>query len=75
MVDDKIYTFEKYWEKTQILHMVPSDMYNDVITRMRTLDRLTKDVMLRVHQGQPQSFYLFKLVVDELTRDIQDALL
>jgi hypothetical protein len=49
------------------------DMYNNVVTRVRTSDGDTDDFLIRIglHQGSALSPYLFALVMDEVTRDIQ----
>ena len=61
-------------------HKVPTkyvglikDMYNNVVTRVRTSDGDTDDFPIRIglHQGSALSPYLFALVMDEVTRDIQ----
>ena len=61
-------------------HKVPTkyvwlikDMYNNVVTRVRTSDGDTDDFSIRIglHQGSALSPYLFALVMDEVTRDIQ----
>ena len=61
-------------------HKVPTkyvglikDMYNNVVTSVRTSDGDTDDFSIRIglHQGSALSPYLFALVMDEVTRDIQ----
>jgi hypothetical protein len=49
------------------------DMYNNVVTSVQTSDRDTNDFPLNIglHQGSALSPYLFALVMDEVTRDIQ----
>ena len=48
-------------------------MYNNVVTSVRTSDGDTDDFPIRIglHQGSALSPYLFALVMDEVTRDIQ----
>ena len=48
------------------------DMYNNVMTSVRTSDGDTDDFPIRIelHQGSALS-YLFVLVMDEVTMDIQ----
>jgi len=48
-------------------------MYNNVVTSVRTSDEDTDDFLIRIglHQGSALSPYLFALVMDEVTRDIQ----
>ena len=61
-------------------HKVPTkyvglikDMYNNVVTSVQTSDGDTDDFPIRIglHQGSALSPYLFFLVMDEFTRDIQ----
>jgi hypothetical protein len=52
-------------------------MYMDVVTFVRTCDGDTSDFPIKIglHQGSALSPYLFALVMDEVTRDIQDDML
>jgi hypothetical protein len=61
-------------------HKVPSkyitlikDMYDNIVTSVQTSDGDTIDFPINIglHQGSPLSPYLFALVMDEVTRDIQ----
>jgi hypothetical protein len=49
------------------------DIYDNVVTSVRTSDRDTNDfpIDIGLHQGSALSPYLFLLVMDEVTRDIQ----
>ena len=48
------------------------DMYNNVVTSVRTSDGDTDfPIRIGLYQGSALSPYLFALVMDELTRDIQ----
>ncbi|XP_078156115.1 uncharacterized protein LOC144551890 [Carex rostrata] len=49
------------------------DMYNDVVTSIRACNSETNDFLLkiRLHQESALSPYIFALVIDEVTRDIQ----
>ena len=49
------------------------DMYNNVVTSVRTNDGNTNyfPIKIRLHQGSALSLYLFALVMDEVTRNIQ----
>ncbi|KAJ7976905.1 Retrovirus-related Pol polyprotein LINE-1 [Quillaja saponaria] len=53
---------------------VIKDMYEGVLTRVRTVDSMTGEfpITIGVHQGSSLSPYLFALVMDELTYNIQD---
>jgi hypothetical protein len=48
------------------------DMYDNVVTSVRTSDGDTNDFLINIglHQGSTLSPYLFALVMDEVTRDI-----
>ena len=49
------------------------DMYKDATTFVRTCDDNTTNFSINIglHQGSAFSSYLFALVMDEVTRDIQ----
>jgi hypothetical protein len=48
-------------------------MYDNVVTNIRTSDGDTNDFSINIglHQGSALSAYLFALVIDEVTRDIE----
>jgi hypothetical protein len=48
-------------------------MYDNIVTSIRTSDEDTNDFPSNIglHQGSARSPYLFDLVMDEVTRDIQ----
>jgi hypothetical protein len=52
------------------------DMYDNVVTSIRTNDGDTNDSLINIglHQGSALSPYLFTLVMDEVTRDIQGGI-
>jgi hypothetical protein len=52
-------------------------MYTNVVTSVRTSDGDTDDFPINIglHQGSALSPYLFALVIDEVTRDIQGDIL
>jgi hypothetical protein len=52
------------------------DMYDNVVTSVRISDRDTNDFSINIglHQGSALSSYLFALVMDEVTRDIQGGI-
>lgn len=75
---DKIPRNVMWWALEK--HKVPAkyitlikDMYNNVVTSVRTSDVDTDDFPIKIglHQGSALSPYLFALVMDEVTRDIQ----
>jgi hypothetical protein len=51
-------------------------MYDNVVTSVQTSDGDTNDFLINIgmHQGLALSFYLFALVMDEVTRDIQGGI-
>jgi hypothetical protein len=52
------------------------DMYDNVVTSVRTSDEDTNDFLINIglHQGSALSPYLFALLTDEVTRDIQGGI-
>jgi hypothetical protein len=52
------------------------DMYDNVVTSVRTSDEGTNDFPMNIglHQESALSPYLFALVMDEITRDIQGGI-
>jgi hypothetical protein len=48
------------------------DMYDNIVTSVRTSDGDTNDFSINIglHQGSALSPYLFTLMMDEVTRDI-----
>ena len=75
---DKIPRNVMWWALEK--HKVPAkyitlikDMYNNVVTSVRTSDVDTDDFPIKIglHQGSALSPYLFALVMDEVTRGIQ----
>jgi hypothetical protein len=51
-------------------------MYDNIVTSVRTSDGDTNDFPINIglHQGSALSPYLFALVMDEVTRDIQGGI-
>jgi hypothetical protein len=51
-------------------------MYDNIVTSVRTSDRCTNDFSINIglHQGSALSSYLFALMIDEVTRDIQGGI-
>jgi hypothetical protein len=51
-------------------------MYDNVVTSVRTRDGDTNDfpINIELHQVSALSPYLFALVIDEVTRDIQGGI-
>ena len=55
------------------VHYPHEDMYDNIVTSVRTSDVDTDDFPIKIglHQGSALRPYLFALVMDEVTRDIQ----
>jgi hypothetical protein len=66
------WALQKYKVSTKCIALI-KDMYDDVVTSVRTSDEGTNDFLINIglHQGSALSPYLFALVIDEVTRDIQ----
>jgi hypothetical protein len=66
------WTLQKYKVSTKYITLI-KDMYDNVMTSVRTNDGDTNDFPINIglHQGSAMSPYLSALVMDEVTRDIQ----
>ena len=66
------WALDKYKVPTKYVGLI-KDMYNNVVTSVRTSDEDTDDFPIRIelHQGSALSPYLFTLVMNEVTRDIK----
>jgi hypothetical protein len=66
------WALEKHKVPTKYITLI-KDMYKDAMTCVRTCDGDTSDFPIKIglHQGSALSPYLFALVMDEVTRDIQ----
>ncbi|EMS57362.1 Retrovirus-related Pol polyprotein LINE-1 [Triticum urartu] len=66
------WALEKHKVPTKYITLI-KDMYDNVVTSVRTSDVDTDDFPIKIglHQGSALSPYLFALVMDEVTRDIQ----
>ncbi|WVZ58983.1 hypothetical protein U9M48_009193 [Paspalum notatum var. saurae] len=66
------WALEKHKIPTKYVTLI-KNMYNKVVTSVRTTDGDTSDFPINIglHQGSALSPYLFALVMDEVTRDIQ----
>jgi hypothetical protein len=69
------WALQKYKVSTKYITLI-KDMYDNVVISVRTSDRDTNDfpINIRLHQGSVLSHYLFALVMDEVTRDIQSGI-
>ena len=65
------WTLDKYKVPMKYVGLI-KDMYNNVVTIIRTSNGDTDDFPIRIglHQGSTLSSYLFALMMDEVTRDI-----
>ena len=52
------------------------DMYDEAVANVRTCESLTSDFLISIglHQGSLMSSFLFAIVMNELTRIIQDEI-
>jgi hypothetical protein len=66
------WALEKHKVPTKYITLI-KDMYDNVVTSVRTSDGDTDDFPIKIglHQGSALSPYLFTLVMDEVTGDIQ----
>ena len=66
------WALDKHKVTTKYVSLI-KDMYNNVVTSVRTNDDNTCyfPIRIRLHQGSSLSPYLFALVMDEVTRGIQ----
>jgi hypothetical protein len=67
------WTLQKHKVSTKYITLI-KDMYDNVVTNVQTSDGDSNDFPINIglHQGSALSHYLFVLVMDEVTRDIQD---
>jgi hypothetical protein len=70
------WALEKHKVPTKYITLI-KDMYKDAMTCVRTCDGDTSDLPIKIglHQGSALNPYLFALVMDEVTRDIQGDIL
>jgi hypothetical protein len=78
---DKVLRNVMWWalqkHKVSSKYITPiKDMYNNIVTSIRISDRDTNDFSINIglHQESTLSSYLFALVMDEVTRDIQGGI-
>jgi hypothetical protein len=70
------WALEKHKVSTKYINLI-KDMYINVVTSVRTSDEDTDDFPINIglHQVSALSPYLFALMIDEVTRDIQRDIL
>jgi hypothetical protein len=66
------WVLQKHKVSTKYITLI-KDMYDNVVISVRTSDRDTNDFLINIglHQESALSPYLFALVMDEVTREIQ----
>jgi hypothetical protein len=69
------WALQKHKISTKYITLI-KDMYDNVVTSVRTSDGDTNDfpINIELHQGSALSPYLFALVINEVTRDIQGGI-
>jgi hypothetical protein len=69
------WALQKYKVSSKYITLI-KDMYDNVVTSVRTSDGDTNDfsINIRLHQGSALSPYLFALVMNEVIRDIQGGI-
>jgi hypothetical protein len=69
------WALQKHKVSTKYITLI-KDMYDNVVTSVQTSDGDTNDFPINIglHQGSALSPYLFALVMDEVTRDIQGGI-
>jgi hypothetical protein len=69
------WALQEYKVSTKYITLI-KDMYDNVVTSVRTSDGDTNDFSINIglHQWSTLSPYLFALVMDEVTRDIQGGI-
>jgi hypothetical protein len=70
-----VVTLQKHKVSSKYITLI-KDMYDNIVTSVRTSDGDTNDFPINIgrHQGSALSSYLFALVMDEVTRDIQGSI-
>jgi hypothetical protein len=66
------WALQKHKVSTNYITLI-KDMYDNIVTSVRTSNGDTNDFLINIglHQGSALNPYLFALVMDEITRDIQ----
>jgi hypothetical protein len=69
------WTLQKHKVSSKYITLIKY-MHDNVVTNVRTSDRDTNDFLINIglHQGSALSPYLFDLVMNEVTRDIQGGI-
>jgi hypothetical protein len=69
------WTLQKHKVSTKYIILI-KDMYDNIVTSVRTSDGDTNvfPINIRLYQESALSPYLFALVMDDVTRDIQGAI-
>jgi hypothetical protein len=69
------WTLQKHKISSKYITLI-KDMYDNVVISVQTSDRDTNDFSINIalHQGSTLSSYLFALVMNEVTKDIQGGI-
>jgi hypothetical protein len=69
------WALQKHKVSTKHITLI-KDIYDNIVTSVQTSDGDTNDfpITIGLHQGLALSPYLFSLVMDEVTRDIQGGI-
>jgi hypothetical protein len=69
------WALQKYKVSIKYITLI-KDMYDNIVTNVRTSEGDTNDFSINIglHQGSALSPYLFALMMDEVTRDIQGGI-
>jgi hypothetical protein len=70
-----LWALQKHKVSSKYITLI-KNMYDNVVTIVRTSDGDTNDFPINIglHQGSALSPYLFALVIDEVTRDIEGGI-
>jgi hypothetical protein len=70
-----LWALQKHKVSTKNITLI-KDMYDNVVTSVRTSDGYTNNFSINIglHQGSSLSHYLFVLVMDEVIKDIQGGI-
>jgi hypothetical protein len=69
------WALQKHKVSTKYITLI-KDMHDNIVTHVRTSDRDTNGFPINIglHQGSSLSPYLYTLVMDEVTREIQGGI-
>jgi hypothetical protein len=69
------WALQKYKVSSKYISLI-KDIYDNIVTSVRISDGDTNDFLINIglHQGSALSPYLFALIMDKVTRDIQGGI-